>query len=248
MHARDPQTDEVRRMSKSAGNVVTPDGVAEIHGADALRIYLLFMAPFENNTVWEEEGIVGARRFLERTWRLASAVAGTAPATGEGGDLQRTVHRTIRRVSQEIEVFKFNTGIAALMEALNELADHHREHGATGELATAVRTFVLLLAPFAPHVAEEMWEQLGGTYSVHQQPWPAWDEALVAQERVTLAVQVDGRVRDRLTVAADTEEAQVRQRALACENVRRHLEGRQVTRVIYVPGRLVNLVTRASPS
>ena len=229
-------------MSKSAGNVVTPDGVAEAHGADALRVYLLFMAPFENNTVWEAEGIVGAGRFLERTWRLADAVTGVV-SSAEEGDLQRVVHRTTRRVTQEIEAFKFNTAIAALMEALNELSDHHRSHGATGELAAAVRTFVLLLVPFAPHVAEEIWERLGGDYSVHQQPWPSWDEALVAQEEVTLAIQVDGRVRDRLTVPVDVIEERIRQQALACENVRRYLENRQVTRVIYVPGRLVNLVT-----
>jgi leucyl-tRNA synthetase len=106
-----------------------------------------------------------------------------------------------------------------------------------------VRTFVLLLAPFAPHTAEELWERLGGTYSVHQQDWPAWDEALLAREEVTLAVQVDGRVRDRLTVAADAEQDQVRREALASERVQRHLEGRSVERVIYVRGRLVNVVT-----
>jgi leucyl-tRNA synthetase len=245
MHARDPETGQVRRMSKSAGNVVTPDGVAESHGADALRIYLLFVAPFENNTVWEEEGIVGARRFLERTWRLAHAVVGVVPSAGEEGDLERVIHRTIRRVTDDIEAFKFNTAVAALMETLSALRDHQRAHGATAELAAAVRTFILLLAPFAPHIAEELWERLGGGYSVHQQAWPAWDASLAAEEQVTLPVQVDGRVRDRLTVPVEAGEAEVRQRALASENVRRHLEDRRVARVIYVPGRLVNVVTTA---
>jgi len=243
MHARDPETGEVRRMSKSAGNVVRPDDVAEQHGADALRIYLLFMAPFENNTVWEKEGIVGARRFLERTWRLAHAIAGISPAEGEERELEQTMHRAVQRVSEEVEAFKFNTAIAALMETLNELREHQRDRGPTGELAAAVRTFVLLLAPFAPHIAEELWKRVGGDYSVHQQPWPTWDPALIAEEEITLAVQVNGRVRDRLTVQADAEEDDVRQQALASENVRRHLGDRPVERVIYVPGRLVNLVT-----
>jgi leucyl-tRNA synthetase len=243
MHARDPGTGEVRRMSKSAGNVVRPDDVAAAHGADALRVYLLFMAPFENNTVWEEEGIVGARRFLERTWRLAHAVMDVAPAAAAGSDLQRTMHRAIRRVTEDVEAFKFNTAIAALMETLNEMRDHHRAQGATAGLAAAVRTFVLLLAPFAPYLAEELWERLGSAYSVHRQAWPAWDEELVAREEITLAVQVDGRVRDRLTVLADAGEDEIRERVLASENVRRHLAERRVARVIHVPGRLVNLVT-----
>jgi leucyl-tRNA synthetase len=276
MHARDPQTGEgsgerpdgggrtVRRMSKSAGNVVTPDSVAAAHGADALRIYLLFMAPFENNTVWEEDGIIGAKRFLQRFWRLAVAIAPSPPRSagscdihpspprsGGSGDssptvhtqLRRTIHRTVRRVTADVEAFKFNTAIAALMECLNEMSAHHHAHGVTPALAEATRTFVLLLAPFAPHIAEELWARLGGPYSVHQQPWPAWDEALAAEETVTLVVQVDGRVRDRLTVPADISEAEARERALDCDGVHRRFDGRRVARVIYVPGRLVNVVT-----
>ena len=246
MHARDPQTGQVRRMSKSAGNVVRPDAVADEHGADALRVSLLFMAPFENDTVWEE-GVVGARRFLERTWRLAHAVVGVEPAEEEG-DLASLTHRAVRSVTEDLEAFKFNTAIATLMETLNELRAYRRERGATAELAAAVRTFVLLLAPFAPHVAEALWERLGGAYSVHQEGWPTWEPALVAREEVTLAVQVDGRVRDRLTVPVDVEEEMVREEALASGDVRRHLEGRRVTRVVYVPGRLVNVVTVADES
>ncbi len=276
MHARDPQIGEgsgesfdsaqgrpfdsaqgrpsqtVRRMSKSAGNVVTPDSVAAIHGADALRIYLLFMAPFENNTVWEEEGIIGAKRFLQRVWRLSNAVATTnqppnhqtnQPNNQPPTQLTTQLHRTIQRVTADVEAFKFNTAIAALMECLNEMSTHHRAHGATEELAEATRTFVLLLAPFAPHIAEELWARLDGPYSVHQQVWPVWDEALAAEETITLVVQVDGRVRDKLTVPADIGEAEARDLALDCDGVRRHLDDRRVARVIYVPGRLVNVVT-----
>ncbi len=248
MHARDPETGAVSRMSKSKGNVVTPDGVAAVHGADALRIYLLFMAPFENNTVWEEEGIVGAKRFLERAWRLASAVAAAEPPADSPADLELrgVVHRTIHRVTADVEAFKFNTAVAALMECLNAMNAHHHAHGVTAGLAEATRTFVLLLAPFAPHIAEELWARLGGPYSVHRQAWPEWDEALATEEIITMVVQVDGRVRDRLEVPAGTGEAEAQELALACDGVRRQLDGRRVARVIHVPGRLVNIVTEAA--
>jgi len=272
MHARDGCTGEVRRMSKSAGNVVTPDSVAATYGADALRIYLLFLAPFDGNTVWDEEGITGARRFLDRIWRLATAVAAARPSpprsggsgdgsptaphsspprSGGSGDRSPTpphIHLspTIQSVTADIEAFKFNTAIAALMECLNGLSAYHHAHGVTAELAEAIHTFVLLLAPFAPHIAEELWARLGGPYSAHQQAWPTWDEPAVAEETITLIVQVDGRVRDKLTVPADVSEAEIHERALACNGVRRRLDGRRVARVIYVPGRLVNVVTEST--
>jgi len=251
MHARDPQNGELRRMSKSAGNVVTPDSVAESHGADALRVYLLFMAPFENNTVWEPDGINGARRFLERTWRLVNEVAGAratsdpahTPAAAED-ELTRAVRRAVREVTEDIETLAFNTAVAALMKCLNTMSEHRSARGVTPALSRAVREFVLLLAPFAPHIAEELWERLGEPYSIHTQQWPAHNEPVSAgEEGVTLVIQVDGRVRDRLVLAAGAAEAEVRQRALARPAVQRALRGNTVARVIYVPGRLVNIVT-----
>jgi leucyl-tRNA synthetase len=233
-------------MSKSKGNVVRPDEVAEMHGADALRIYLLFMAPFENNTVWEEEGIVGAKRFLQRFWQLAIATAGTDQpvdaSTGRTSNLTHRLHQTIKRVSADVNAFKFNTAIAALMECLNEMTAHHRKHGVTPELVEATRTFVLLLAPFAPHVAEELWERLGGPYSVHQQPWPDWEAAWVAEEMITLIVQVNGKVRARIQAPADINDETAQALALNSEAVQRHLEGRSPRRIIVVPGKLVNVV------
>lgn len=247
MHVRDPHTGEVRKMSKSAGNVVTPDSVAASYGADALRIYLLFVAPFENHTIWEEAGLSGAHRFLQRTWRLVNDVAATAQPAGGPDDpaLRRAIQQTIRRVTTDTEALKFNTAVAALMECLNTLVAHQQAapHGVTAQLAAATRTFVTLLAPFAPHIAEELWQRLGGAYSVHRQAWPAWDEEALAEETVTLAVQVDGRVRDRLTVPAGITEAEARALALESDGVRRHLDGRRVARVVFVPGRLVNVVT-----
>jgi leucyl-tRNA synthetase len=244
MHARDPQTGEVTRMSKSRGNVVTPDSVAETHGADALRIYLLFMAPFENNTVWEEEGIAGAERFLQRVWRLANEVIANKPAKQPITKLTTHLHQTIQRVTADVEAFKFNTAIAALMDLLNAMSAHHHARGVTAELVEAARTYVLLLAPFAPHIAEELWARMGEAYSVHQQPWPEWDEALATEEVVTLVVQVNGKVRARIEVSADIKEEAAREAALADENVRHHIDGKEIRKVIYVPGRLVNIVTK----
>jgi leucyl-tRNA synthetase len=251
MHARDPLNGDLRRMSKSAGNVVTPDSVAESHGADALRVYLLFMAPFENNTVWDAEGINGARRFLERTWRLVHEVAGTR-ASGDGArspgaaeeELSRAVSRTVRAVTEDIETLAFNTAVAALMKCLNTMSDYRAAHGITPALSRAVRDFVLGLAPFAPHIAEELWERLGEPYSVHGRQWPAHDSSAEADgEGITLVVQVDGRVRDRLTLAAGAAEDEVRVRALGSPAVQRALGGSTVARVVYVPGRLLNIVT-----
>jgi leucyl-tRNA synthetase len=250
MHAYDPVTKEVRRMSKSAGNVVTPDSVAATHGADALRVYLLFMAPFENNTVWEEEGIVGAKRFLQRFWRLANAVISSPPpsgcpkaATAEQSGLGGVVHRTIQRVTMDVTALKFNTAVAALMECLNEMNEHYQRIGdVTTELAEATRTFVLLLAPFAPHISEELWQRLGEPYSVHQQTWPQWDEARVGEETATLVVQVNGKVRDKLRVPVGIDDQVSRELALSSKAVRRHLNGREPKRIVVVPGKLVNIV------
>ena len=244
MHARDPNTGEVRRMSKSTGNVVTPDEVAEREGADALRIYLLFVAPFENNTVWEAEGAAGARRFLERTWRLVRAVAAEMAEERTADEvLRRALHRTIQRVTEDIEAFRFNTAVAALMEFLNTLSAHVASEGVSRQVVTATRAYILLLAPFAPYIAEELWASMGGPYSVHQHAWPEWDEEATRTEMVTLIVQVDGRVRDRLQVPAETDEREACERAWQADGIRRYVSGRRVARVIYVPGRLVNLVT-----
>jgi leucyl-tRNA synthetase len=250
MHARDPISGHVRRMSKSTGNVVTPDQVAETHGADALRVYLMFMAPFENNTVWEEAGITGARRFLERTWRLVNQAAQATDSPSQGSALAAdapitaVLHRTIQRVTGDIEAFKYNTAIAALMECLNALIACQQTGGSSQAFQKALRQYVLLLAPFAPHIAEELWARLGEPYSVHQQSWPAWDQDRIGTETITLVVQIDGRVRDRLVVPAEIDRQEAQNRALESRGVRRNLNGRSVARVIYVPGKLINVVTQ----
>jgi leucyl-tRNA synthetase len=224
--------------------------MAEAHGADALRVYLLFMAPFENSTIWEQEGINGARRFLERTWRLANDVADAGPteaAISQDGAaearLARVVRRTIAQVTAEIERMAFNTAVAALMKCLNAMAEYRAERGVTPGLAAATRDFVLVLAPFAPFIAEALWQRLGGAYSVHSQPWPEHGEPEETGETATVVVQVDGRVRGRVEVSADAGDDEVAEIALANPPVQRALGQSQVARVVFVPGRLINFVT-----
>ncbi len=235
-----------KRMSKSRGNVVTPDEVVERYGADILRIYLLFMAPFERNVYWDEDGIVGAERFLHRVWRLCQSAdkdaTGRVPAGPADASLQRMTHKTIERVTGDIEAFKFNTAVAALMEYTNALSEHRSQHGASPAFQAAIGTMIRLLAPFAPHMAEELWMQLGGSYSVHQEAWPSHDPALTVEETVTLVIQVNGKVRDRISVPAEIGDDEAERMAMESKQVQRYLHGARPKKTIVIPGRLVNLV------
>jgi leucyl-tRNA synthetase len=234
-----------KRMSKSRGNVVTPDEVVERYGADILRIYLLFMAPFERNVNWDEEGISGAERFLHRVWRLCMEETGTEGETDDGPAemaLRRATHRTIQRVTADIESFKFNTAIAALMEFSNTAWAHRDVHGATPAYREAIGAMLRMVAPFAPHIAEELWMHLGEAYSVHQQPWPGYDKALTVEETITLVIQVNGKVRDRINVPASIGDDKARDVALASDRVQRYLQGTRPKKTIVIPRRLVNLV------
>jgi leucyl-tRNA synthetase len=236
-----------KRMSKSRGTVVTPDEVVERYGADILRVYLLFIAPFDHDVNWDEEGIAGSERFLHRMWRICQAAELQESRRTEGqmaveDALRRTMHKTIRRVTDDVEAFKFNTALAAMMEWINTLAAHLEEHGATPALQEATGILIRLLAPFAPHIAEELWSRRGGNSSVHQQPWPVYDLALTADETVTLIVQVNGKVRDRIAAPAGVLDDEARRLALASPRVQAHLDGRPPRQVIVVPGRLVNVV------
>jgi leucyl-tRNA synthetase len=247
-----------KRMSKSGDNVVTPDVVVERHGADVLRLYLLFMAPFDRNVVWDEEGIAGVRRFLQRVWRLCLETWEAGPQDGDEETLRRAAHRTIQRVTEDIEAFKFNTAIAAMMELANTLwacrkpiSENRLGSRAEGRMPASrpqstatwtAETLVRLLAPFAPHIAEELWARLGGAFSVHAQPWPSYDPSLAADETVTLVIQVNGKVRDRVTVPAGISDEEARGQAQQSRRVRRYLNGREPDTTIVVPGRLVNIV------
>jgi len=238
-----------QRMSKSRGNVVNPDELVEAHGADVVRAYLMFIGPWDEGGPWDPQGIGGIVRFLGRVWTL---VTQTAPLGVQGdGDgraareLEHWVHRTVARVTADLEEFRFNTALAALMELSNTLQRLRDTLAGTPTWREAVRTLVLLLAPFCPHMAEELWvEHLHEPYSVHTHAWPSYDPAKATAEEVTLVLQVDGRVRDRIQVPVGISDEEARERALASPRVRRFIDGREVATVIVVPGRLVNVVTR----
>jgi leucyl-tRNA synthetase len=237
-------------MSKSKGNVVNPDDVVQKYGADVLRLYLMFIGPWSEGGPWNPRGIEGAARFLQRVWTLVTEPATPGAAAGTDAlrprDLEYWTHHTIRRVTGDIEAFHFNTAIAALMEFANVLQRAKGTPLAQESLwHEARRTLVLLLAPICPHITEELWtEHLHGPYSVHLQPWPAYDLKKAMAEKITLVLQVNGRVRDRVEVDTDTTDAHAREIALANPRVRQFLDGKTVADVIVVPGRLVNVVVR----
>jgi leucyl-tRNA synthetase len=241
---------EKQKMSKSRGNVVTPDEYVSELGADTVRAYLMFIGPWEQGGEWNDSGISGVSRWLNRVWNLVTGEyeqkAGKQATTGEAGrELSRLTHQTIRKVTEDMERLRFNTMLAALMEFTNYLTDV-REEGtiSPSQWEEAIDTLLLLLAPTAPHLAEELWQQKGHSYSIHNQSWPRWDEELAKEEEVTLVVQVNGKLRDRITVPASITEAQAKEKALASQKVKVHLEGKKVLKTIYVPGRLVNIVVK----
>jgi leucyl-tRNA synthetase len=241
--------EDSEKMSKSRGNVVAPDDLVERYGADTVRAYLMFIGPWEMGGPWSPQGIEGVRRFLDRAWTVAveppARLAQGDPAEADVRALRRMTHQTIRRVTNDIEHFKFNTMIAALMEFNNYLMKA-RDTAVYGMPAwdEAVDSLLLMMAPSVPHISEELWQRRHPGPSVHLQSWPAWDEELARAETITLVVQVNGKVRDRIEVPADITEEQARELALACPGAQRHVESKQVVKVIYAPGRLVNIVVR----
>ena len=236
------------KMSKSRGNVVTPDPYVEELGADAVRVYLLFVGPWDQGGEWDDRGISGVSRWLNRVWGLVED--GYTPQSqsldpSATQALRHATHRTIKKVIQDIERLHFNTAVAALME-LSNLMGKVREVGGVDPAAweEARDNLLLLLASAAPHIAEELWERLGKPYSIHTHPFPTYNEELAKEEEVTLVVQVNGKLRDRLTVSVGTAEEAARELALASERVKAHLEGKQISKTIFVPDKLVNLVVR----
>jgi leucyl-tRNA synthetase len=236
-----------QRMSKSRGNAVAPDAQVERWGADTFRAYLMFLGPWDQGGPYDESGITGVARWLNRAWTVVTAdVATGAAAASSTRELRRWTHKTIARVTDDLSRFHFNTMISALMEFTNELT-RLRESGEMVDAAAwreGVESLALLMAPATPHIAEEMWERLGKPYSVHTQAWPSSDAALAADDEVEVPVQVNGKVRDRLMLPVDTPEAEARERALASAAVAAHVSGKEIVRVIYVANRLINVVVR----
>ena len=234
------------KMSKSRGNVVAPDVLVDKYGADTVRAYLMFFARWEMGAPWDSQGIEGSARWIRRTWTLF-----TDPTDGRplGSSetlkvLRRKVHQTLRKVTRDFENFEFNTIISALMELMNEMYKA-REAGAAGSDAwtEAQEIYLKMLAPVAPHIAEELWTgQLGKPYSVHQQAWPTVDEAAAKEDSIEIPVQVNGKLRDKIVVPAEAGEDQIKAAALASENVQKYLEGKEPRKVIVANRKLVNIV------
>jgi leucyl-tRNA synthetase len=244
-------------MSKSKGNTIAPDDVVARYGADTLRLYILFAGPPDMAMEWSESGIEGPHRFLQQVWRLLDRHVGTladmprreipADISGPARDLRRKVHQTIEKVTRDIEErIQLNTAVAALMELKNEVLRLESAVGESDEgravLREALETLVLLLNPFTPHICEEMWARLGHEEGLVRAAWPAFDAEAAREEEVELAVQVNGKVRGRMTVAREADEETVRSRAL--EAVAEQMEGKQVVKVLVVPGRLVSVVAK----
>jgi leucyl-tRNA synthetase len=242
---------EKQKMSKSRGNVITPDEYVSELGADTVRAYLMFVAPWEQGGEWNDSGISGIHRWFNRVWNL---VLGGYSPSGEASlaveqkakrELRRISHQTIRKVTEDLERIRFNTMIAALMEFTNSLAKvKETGHVTSSDWTETIDALLLLLAPTAPHLAEELWQQTGHSYSIHDQSWPQWDRELAKDEEITLVVQINGKLRDRIVVPASTTEVEAWQIAAESTRVKPYLEGKKVSKKIYVAGRLVNWVVR----
>jgi len=228
-----------QRMSKSKGNVVTPDAMIDKYGADALRLWELFMSPFDEATNWNENGIGGTLRFLQRAWTMMRRyIESGAPSGSPSEETLKRTHKTIQLVTDHIERLRFNTALAAMMDHLNHISKLK-----PAELDRfTLESFILLLAPMAPHVTEEIWRALGHTSSIHLERWPSFDPKLVIDEMVTIAIQINGKVRDRVEVPAGTSEDEVRQLALNREAVKRHLDGKSPKKLIFIKNKMLSIV------
>jgi len=229
-----------QKMSKSRGNVVNPDTVIDRYGADSMRLYEMFMGPLDAVKPWNMQGVEGVYRFLQKVWRLIVGDDGNPqsaivnePAQNES---LRLLHKTIKKVTTDIENMAFNTAISQMMIFVNEYSRLPRLS------KKAIESFVILLSPFAPHIAEELWQRLGHSGTITYQPWPEFDDGLTTDPEVELAIQVNGKLRDRLTFSADADEETIKEKALACERVQELLEGKSVRKVIVIKNRLVNIV------
>jgi leucyl-tRNA synthetase len=246
------------KMSKSRHNVVDPDEMIRKYGADTARLFILFAAPPERDLEWNDQGVEGCYRFLNRVWRMVRRIvaqtaglprdaAQLADASGAALGLRRKTHQTMRKVTEDVQDrFHFNTDVAAIMELVNlqyQFAVEEVQDAPTREaLREAAEATVLLLSPFTPHMAEDLWAQLGHAQSVLREPWPAFDPLLTQEEEVTIVIQVNGRVRDRLTVPASLDEEALQAAALRQERIQEWIVGKTVRKVVVVPQRLVNIV------
>ncbi len=222
------------KMSKSRGNVVNPDDIVSQYGADVFRMYEMFMGPFDQAVPWDVNGIEGVRRFLDKAWRLFQGTGGGVPGTGT--ETETLYHQTIKKISDDIESLSFNTAVSQLMILTNAYTD------AGGVLEEHQEGYLKILAPFAPHMAEELWSRMGKTESIHRSDWPSYDPSKITAATFELVIQVNGKVRDRITVPSDISEEEAKARALASENIKKYLGDGPPKKILYVKGRLVTIV------
>jgi leucyl-tRNA synthetase len=248
---------KTEKMSKSLKNVVDPDYLIKAYGADTARIFCLFASPPEKDLEWSDQGVDGSFRFLNRTWRIivdyleeirdVVPFADEQPLEGELKVLRRKTHQTIRKVTSDIEDrFHFNTAISAVMELVNTLYQQPRpaisDRLALSVIRETLETVILLLAPIVPHITEELWALLGRKENLADVAWPIFDPAVASEEEITIVLQINGKVRNRITVPADEEAEQIKALALADERIAGLTAGKQILKVVYVPKKLVNIV------
>lgn len=226
--------EDSRKMSKRWGNVINPTDVVNEFGADTMRIYEMFMGPLEQTKPWNTDGVRGVRRFLDRIWHLQPSIV--ADSEAPKSEIAAVVHKTIKKVGEDLADLGFNTAIAKLMELTNAFMKEEKIAESHFEL------FLKLLSPFAPHIAEELWEKLGHKTSITTEKWPAYDSALLVESTMTIAIQVNGKLRDTIVVASDAAEEDIKAQALATEKIQKWLEGKEPKKVIYVKGKLVSVV------
>ncbi len=222
-----------RKMSKRWGNVINPDDVVKTYGADSLRLFEMFLGPFESHLPWSTEGIIGSRRFIERVWRLSGRVRENHSAR----ESSVILHKTIKKVTEDIQNFAFNTAVSSMMICLNEFEK-------SGVSEKDFKMFLQLLAPFAPHITDELWSELGEKKSIHLSGWPTYNPKLLIEDEVTIGVQINGKVRAELTIAADASKESIESAALALPRVQEYLSTMTVKKVIVVPGRVINIVAQ----
>jgi leucyl-tRNA synthetase len=229
------------KMSKSKGNIVNPDEYIKKFGADAFRMYLMFLAPFEQGGDFRDAGILGIVRFLERIWKLAGKFLKDSKKNKKSKinskDLEKILHKTVKKVTEDIEILHYNTAISALMVFLNEMEKNYN-------LLTKNywSTFLKLLAPFAPYLAEELWHSFGNKGSVHKASWPQYDYKFIEEETFVLIIQINGRVRDQIEVQKNLSQKEIEELVFNRERVKMFLRGQKPKRIVLVPGRLINIV------
>jgi leucyl-tRNA synthetase len=246
----------LEKMSKSKKNVVDPEHLIEEYGADTARIFCLFASPPEKDLDWSNQGVEGSARFLNRVWRLfyeqnlhlqnVKSLPFGEILEGDYKSLQQKIHKTIKKVTEDIERFHFNTAISAIMELVNEIyvseVKDRPDEISRGLIREAIETVVILLSPFVPHFSEELWAALGNQESILKTRWPDYDPAAAVEDEILIVIQVNGRLRDRMTIPASFGEEEVKAWALKSERIRKLVEGKEIKRVILVPRKLVNVV------